>query len=67
MKIGLIPVNVGVRSAQAMLGTARLAEELGFESIWTFEHVIVPIDYASKYPYSPDGKMAAAPGTNFDA
>ena len=65
MKIGLIPVNVGVPNAQAMIGTAQLAEDLGFESVWTFEHTMVPIDYQSKYPYSPDGKMGVAPEANF--
>ena len=39
MKIGLIPVNVCVPNAQAMFGTAQLAEELGFESVSTFEHI----------------------------
>ena len=57
MKIGLIPVNVGVSNAQAMVGMAQLAEGLGFESVWTFEHAIVPDEYESKYPYSPDGKV----------
>jgi len=65
MKIGLIPVNVGVSNAQSMIGMAQLAEGLGFESVWTFEHAIVPNDYASKYPYSSDGKMAVTPETNF--
>lgn len=65
MKIGLIPVNVGVPNAQAMIGMAQLAESLGFESVWTFEHAIVPVDYQSKYPYSPDGKMGVAPESNF--
>lgn len=65
MKIGLIPVNVGVPNAQAMIGMAQLAEGLGFESVWTFEHAIVPVDYQSKYPYSPDGKMGVSPESNF--
>ncbi len=65
MKIGLIPVNIGVPDAQAMVGMAQLAEGLGFESVWTFEHAIVPIDYQSKYPYSRDGKMGAEPDVNF--
>jgi probable F420-dependent oxidoreductase len=65
MKIGLIPVNVGVPNAQAMIGMAQLAESLGFESVWTFEHAIVPVDYESKYPYSADGKMGVAPDSNF--
>ena len=65
MKIGLIPANVGVPNAQAMIGMAQLAESLGFESIWTFEHAIIPIDYESKYPYDKSGKMGAAPETPF--
>ncbi|CAM9496175.1 unnamed protein product [Discosporangium mesarthrocarpum] len=65
MKIGLIPVNVGVSSAEAMIGMAQLAERVGFESVWTFEHTIVPLDYESKYPYSPSGKMGTTPETNF--
>ena len=63
MKIGLIPVNVGVPNAQAMIGMVQLAEGIGFESVWTFEHAIVPNDYQSKYPYSADGKMGATPET----
>jgi probable F420-dependent oxidoreductase len=65
MKIGLIPVNIGAPNAQAMVGMAQRAEALGFESVWTFEHAIVPIDYQSKYPYSPDGKMGVSPDANF--
>ncbi len=64
MKIGLIPVNVGVQSIEKMLALAELAEERGVDSLWTFEHVVVPEDYQSKYPYSPDGKMGVAPETN---
>lgn len=65
MKIGLIPINIGVNSTEQMIGMAQLAENLGYESVWTFEHVIVPEDYKSKYPYDASGKMGAAPDTNF--
>ena len=65
MKIGLIPVNVGVASAEKMLAVAKKAESVGVESVWTFEHVIVPNEYESKYPYSPNGKMGTTPETNF--
>jgi probable F420-dependent oxidoreductase len=65
MKVGLIPVNIGVKSVDKMVGLAVHAEKVGFESVWTFEHVMVPVDYASKYPYSADGKMGATPETNF--
>jgi probable F420-dependent oxidoreductase len=32
-------------------------EERGFESIWVAEHVVLFDEYASQYPYSPDGKF----------
>ena len=64
MKIGLVPANIGAPSGEMMLGLAQLAEQVGFESIWTFEHAIVPIDYASKYPYAESGKMGIDPDTN---
>lgn len=65
MKIGLVPVNVGIKSVDQMVGLAQYAESIGVESAWTFEHAMVPLDYASKYPYSPNGKMGAKPETNF--
>lgn len=65
MKFGLIPVNIGMANAQQMIGMAQLAESSGFESVWTFEHVVVPLDYQSKYPYSPTGKMGGPAETNF--
>ncbi|MBW2295855.1 MAG: LLM class flavin-dependent oxidoreductase [Deltaproteobacteria bacterium] len=65
MQIGLIPVNVGVDSAEKMITLAQTAENAGLESVWTFEHVIVPNEYESRYPYSPNGKMGTTPETNF--
>ncbi len=66
MKIGLIPINIGITDAGMMVGMAQRAEQLGYESVWTFEHVIVPMDYASKYPYNDSGKMGAEPETPFN-
>ncbi len=37
------------------------AEEAGFESVWTVEHVIWPHQYDSVYPYHPTGKMPGTP------
>ncbi len=65
MKIGLVPVNVGVHNMEQMVGLAQKAESVGLESLWTFEHVIIPDDYSSKYPYADDGKMPVTPTTNF--
>jgi probable F420-dependent oxidoreductase len=32
------------------------AEEVGFESVWAGEHVVMP-DYQARYPYTEDGKL----------
>jgi probable F420-dependent oxidoreductase len=55
---------MGVENVDQMIALARKAEDVGIESVWTFEHVMIPVDYESKYPYSPDGKMGAPPETN---
>ena len=47
-----------------MIGMAQLAEQLGYGLFRTFEHVIVPNDYQSKYPHNASGTVDAA-GTNF--
>ena len=65
MKIGIIPVNIGVESVEQIVSLAKMAESLNYESVWTFEHVIVPVDYESKYPYNSSGKMGMPPETNF--
>jgi probable F420-dependent oxidoreductase len=58
MKVGMMFSNAGPwclpDNAKAM---AVAAEEFGIESLWTVEHVVVPKDYQSAYPYSPTGKM----------
>ena len=38
----------------------KLTEPLGFDSLWTVEHVVVPDSYESEYPYDPSGKMQGA-------
>jgi probable F420-dependent oxidoreductase len=43
----------------------RKAEECGFESAWIGEHLILPVTYTSKYPYSPDGRFPAPPDVPF--
>jgi len=65
MKLGLIPINIGMDSLENLVGFAQYAESLGFESLWTFEHVMVPVEYESKYPYSKDGKMGGGSDNPF--
>ncbi|MEY2478163.1 MAG: hypothetical protein QOG87_3478 [Actinomycetota bacterium] len=58
MDFGIIFANVGPAvQPEHAAALAQLAEENGFDSLWTVEHVLVPADYTSEYPYSPNGKM----------
>jgi probable F420-dependent oxidoreductase len=60
MKFGLRYASLGRYSnGPAAVEIAQAAEAAGFDSIWTVEHVIVPAQYQSKYPYSPTGKMGS--------
>ena len=65
MKIGISPINVGFQDGDQVRALAMKAEEVGIESVWTYEHAIVPLDYESPYPYSSSGKMPATPETAF--
>lgn len=65
MKFGIIFANTGpFADGAAAAAMARAAEEAGFESLWTVEHVVVPSGYESQYPYDESGKMPG--GEDFD-
>ncbi len=63
MKFGLIPINVGASAPEQIIATAQAAEAAGFESIWTFEHVMLPVQNKSRYPYNETGELGLAPET----
>ena len=53
MKFGLNFVNGGaLADPEPAAALAILAEELGFSTLWTGSHVVVPVRYASRYPES---------------
>src|SRR2546425_2342942 len=58
MKFGIAYANAGPFGfPEPLAHLARTAEEVGIESIWTVEHVVIPVGYQSKYPYDPSGKI----------
>jgi len=62
MKFGIVPINVDVFAEPDMLAPfVQRAEALGYESVWTAEHVIIPKQYSSVYPYNPSGKVPFRP------
>lgn len=62
MKFGISFANGWpFNTVETGVALAVAAEEAGFESLWTVEHVVIPSSYDSPYPYSSSGKMAGAP------
>jgi probable F420-dependent oxidoreductase len=60
MKLGLMYANAGPFAFPGPLTTlARTAEEVGIESLWAVEHVVIPVGYESAYPYDPSGRIPA--------
>jgi probable F420-dependent oxidoreductase len=60
MKFGLMYANAGPFAYPEMLThLATTAERVGIESMWTVEHVAIPVGYQSTYPYDPSGKIPA--------
>lgn len=58
MRFGVAFANVATfAEAEGARALAAAAEEAGFESLWTVEHVVVPSGYESTYPYSSSGRM----------
>jgi len=58
MKFGIMFANAGPFAyPDSLAHLARTAEETGIESIWSVEHVVIPVGYKSKYPYDPSGRI----------
>jgi probable F420-dependent oxidoreductase len=58
IKLGLLFVNSGPFSDPRLFShLVQTAERTGVESLWTVEHVVIPQDYKSPYPYSRSGKI----------
>jgi len=64
LKLGVMPVLAGRVGAdpRATAEFARLVEDLGCESLWTVEHVVIPETYAPVYPYDASGRMSLGAG-----
>ena len=60
MDFGVATVTRGaMETREGYIAVAEQAEKLGFGFISVNDHVVVPRDIASRYPYSDDGQWAA--------
>jgi probable F420-dependent oxidoreductase len=57
MRVGIHGLNFGQVAGDipTMLRLAMRADELGFDSVWVGDHIIIPTQIASAYPFSPSG------------
>jgi probable F420-dependent oxidoreductase len=66
MEIGVHLPHVGPPADRETIREfAQRMEQLGYDSLWVSDHVVVPHSYESRYPYNPSGKMGAAPDMPF--
>jgi len=65
VKLGVLPRfhQSAITDPAWIRGFAAVCEEVGVESVWAVEHVLVAEDYEPRYSYSADGRMPGAPGT----
>ncbi|TMC68793.1 MAG: LLM class flavin-dependent oxidoreductase [Chloroflexi bacterium] len=55
MRFGVMLPSYIRPTRDTILGVARAAERLGFDSVWTNSHTVVPASFKPRYPYSEDG------------
>jgi probable F420-dependent oxidoreductase len=59
MRLGLHALGIGTGARPEVIhAVATAAEEHGFATLWAGEHVVMLDTQASRYPYSPDGRIA---------
>ncbi|SVE41717.1 uncharacterized protein METZ01_LOCUS494571, partial [marine metagenome] len=66
MKVGLLvpnlgPLATGPGSVDVVTKIAMKAEDLGYDALWVADHVIMPTNIKSRYPYNDTGDFPADP------
>jgi len=66
MRFGLHAIGVGTGADPAVIAAvARAADESGFATLWSGEHVVMVDRPDALYPYSDDGKIAVPTDTDW--
>jgi probable F420-dependent oxidoreductase len=60
-----LPVYGPAATRETLLGFARRMEALGYDSLWASDHVVIPHEIRSRYPYSPTGDFPLAMTATF--
>jgi probable F420-dependent oxidoreductase len=66
MRFGVHLAASGPAATPERIGRlAARAEELGFDSLWVSDHVVIPTEWASEYPYGPPGTFTLESSRNY--
>ena len=66
MEIGAhLPVYGAAATREGITLVARRVEALGFDSLWVSDHVVIPWEIRSRYPYNATGDFPLSPATDF--
>jgi probable F420-dependent oxidoreductase len=66
MEIGChLPVYGAAATREGLLLAARRLEALGYDSLWVSDHVVIPWQIRSRYPYNATGDFPLSPSTDF--
>jgi probable F420-dependent oxidoreductase len=67
MKLGVAVPNIGpVATPEAVKTVAQKAEALGYNSLWTVERLLWPVNPKAPYPVTPDGSLPEPYKYNLD-
>jgi len=66
MRFGFgLPTAGAAANGPDILRFAHRAEALGFESVWSGDHIIMPTGKITQYPYTTDGSFSRPPSEGF--
>ena len=60
-----LPIWGPAATRETLIILSRRIEAMGFESVWVSDHVVVPFQIASRYPYNATGQFPLPPTANF--
>jgi probable F420-dependent oxidoreductase len=66
MKLGVfLPISGRAASRETLTDAAQQAEELGFDSVWTADRIIIPWEIKTRYPYASEERFIVPPDRPF--
>jgi probable F420-dependent oxidoreductase len=66
MRFGIgLPTAGAAANGPDLIHLAQRAEVLGYESVWSGDHLIMPTAAITQYPYTADGSFARPPSEGF--